>query len=789
MKIKHIKIQTYQDMRRIYLLAFGLFLIVSNTQAQIDFTQTSNTFDNMKFIYDIDTGDVEGDGDLDVIIMGNNGASNVTEIYLNDGSGNYSILSGTNLPYYAGGGVNVKLVDIEGDNDMDVVLMGLVTSPSLAAVADLYRNDGGSTFTKLTSPFTGAFDGSIIAGDVDGDNDMDIFIQGQAFTGNADRNCLYKNDGSGNFTKVSISTAAHTSGSSMFRDVDNDNDLDLFIFSQNKLDYFENDGAGNFTELFFANGTIAGNFTKIGVLDIDGDNDLDLIAATPTITRLFTYDGKNELGYVVYTQVSGTSFVSGSNAPDIATGDFDGDGDEDIYLVSYSSGAYTGGFYFNDGYGRFYLENPSTFSLAAGVTIVANITGDSKPDLLTADFNNHDNLRLKTNISTIPSYALTLDGTNYYTAPHLSAWNTLPLTVEFKIKVPASTTEGNIILKGSGSSMRVRVLSSKLLLEYAGSGGTIPMWLNGNINDDNWHHIAIVVENSGATAYIDGLLNNTAPWNGTPGAISSTDNLVIGGPAGVEFNGALDELRVWSSARSLTEIVNNMCGEIANPPSEANLITYYKMNEYFGDTSFVELSSNANTMTINSSTLTTEAKQTGCTPPALPVELTTFQGRLINKAVHLTWQTASEENNEGFEIERSSNGQDWEIIGFVQGNGTTMEVFNYEFIDNQPSNGTNYYRLKQLDYDGSFEYSDVLNIEYRTRNIEYRIFPNPANDFLTIEIEEPTTFQILNAQGQEVLARTLDHTENIDIAHLPAGIYWVKILNNNTSTSQSLVIQ
>ena len=177
------------------------------------------------------------------------------------------------------------------------------------------------------------------------------------------------------------------------------------------------------------------------------------------------------------------------------------------------------------------------------------------------------------------------------------------------------------------------------------------------------------------------------------------------------------------------------------PANDANLVAYYKMNDHFDNIYFVDNSSNANTLTINSSTLTTEAEQVGCTPPVLPVELTAFNGRLVENEVHLNWTTASEQSNEGFDVELGITNYElgtslttdgviieWKTIGFVQGNGTTTDVSNYEFIDRQPNTGTNYYRLKQIDlptgqagYDGNFEYSDILNlsnIEQGISNIE-----------------------------------------------------------------------
>ncbi|NOX17514.1 MAG: hypothetical protein GXO87_04430, partial [Chlorobi bacterium] len=99
----------------------------------------------------------------------------------------------------------------------------------------------------------------------------------------------------------------------------------------------------------------------------------------------------------------------------------------------------------------------------------------------------------------------------------------------------------------------------------------------------------------------------------------------------------------------------------------------------------------------------------------LPVELTSFTASYFNDVVELNWRTATETNNSGFEIQRASSSttprQGWETIGFVEGNGTTAETHNYSFIDENVASGKYFYRLKQIDNNGSFEYSDVVEIE------------------------------------------------------------------------------
>ncbi len=96
--------------------------------------------------------------------------------------------------------------------------------------------------------------------------------------------------------------------------------------------------------------------------------------------------------------------------------------------------------------------------------------------------------------------------------------------------------------------------------------------------------------------------------------------------------------------------------------------------------------------------------------PVIPVELTSFTATVQGNAVHLNWSTSTETNNKGFEIERLQDSKieilkDWELIGFVEGNGSTTEPINYSFIDENVQPGVYQYRLKQIDFDGTFTYS------------------------------------------------------------------------------------
>ena len=179
-------------------------------------------------------------------------------------------------------------------------------------------------------------------------------------------------------------------------------------------------------------------------------------------------------------------------------------------------------------------------------------------------------------------------------------------------------------------------------------------------------------------------------------------------------------------------------------------------------------------------------------PEPLPVELTSFSAAVIGKDVKLSWNTATEINNFGFEIERSviSNGVrnlNWEKIGFVNGNGNSNSPKSYSFVDDKVTAGKYSYRLKQIDNDGQYEYSKTIEVDVNGVK-EYKLtqnYPNPFNPTTTIQYILPQAgmvkLTLYNILGQEI--RTLvnemkeagTHTINIDASDLNSGMYIYKI--------------
>ncbi len=183
---------------------------------------------------------------------------------------------------------------------------------------------------------------------------------------------------------------------------------------------------------------------------------------------------------------------------------------------------------------------------------------------------------------------------------------------------------------------------------------------------------------------------------------------------------------------------------------------------------------------------------------ALPVELVSFKALQKAENVQLTWQTASEMNNLGFEIERSMDAVNWRQIAFLSGQGTTDEEHTYSFTDWRPLTGVNYYRLKQVDFDGSFTYSRIINVDMRRHGSNFTIFPNPAKSSVTLIFDSKqtgdATLSLYDFTGRLVKLDAFSvegsgfRTE-IGLESLTAGVYLAKMNIGNEQWWERLIME
>jgi hypothetical protein len=143
--------------------------------------------------------------------------------------------------------------------------------------------------------------------------------------------------------------------------------------------------------------------------------------------------------------------------------------------------------------------------------------------------------------------------------------------------------------------------------------------------------------------------------------------------------------------------------------------------------------------------------------------------KLQNNQTQITWSVTTQLNNEKYIIEHS-NGRTFSSIGEITGDGTSNVIKHYEYIHTSPSICINYYRIKQVDFDSKYSYSDIASVRY-DGNGETNIYPNPATSEVTITTSEQTTLQIMDVYGRLLNTEDISEGQNtINVSELPTGI-------------------
>ena len=192
------------------------------------------------------------------------------------------------------------------------------------------------------------------------------------------------------------------------------------------------------------------------------------------------------------------------------------------------------------------------------------------------------------------------------------------------------------------------------------------------------------------------------------------------------------------------------------------------------------------------------------TIPPLPVELSSFSAVIISNTVHLNWETATEVNNYGFEVQKLQSelsNAEWESLGFIEGYGNSNSPKQYSFVDNSiTNNGTCSYRLKQIDNDGQYEFSKTIEVSFN-QPIEFSLsqnYPNPFNPATSIKYSIPTkqfvSLKIYNVLGKEVTVLVNEeqpegiYNVNFDASGLSSGVYFYKLQAGSFTATHKMIL-
>ncbi len=336
-------------------------------------------------------GDYDSDGNLDLLLAGQGNSGDVAAVYRNLGGGTFTDI-GLSLPTVreAAG----AWADYDRDGDLDFVLCGWSTNLG-ARFTRIYRNDGGGVFTQAAS-LTGVNNGAVAWGDVDNDGDLDLIVQGWS----SDRSTkLYRNDGGETFTEVTTGIIAVERGALAWGDYDNDGDLDLLITGGGSggeiARVYRNDGGTNFIDI--GAGLLGVSYRSVaawGDYDNDGDLDIFLMGYNGGVRYARVY--RNDGGVFTYVAAG----LAGGADAGAAWGDLDNDGDLDLCYSGYQSDARL---YRNDGGGAFSAYPNVLPDLRDASVAWGDYDRDGRLDLLLAGYTGSERLtKLYRNVSAAP---------------------------------------------------------------------------------------------------------------------------------------------------------------------------------------------------------------------------------------------------------------------------------------------------------------------------------------------------------------------------------------------------
>lgn len=399
-----------------------------------------------------------------------------------------------------------------------------------------------------------------------------------------------------------------------------------------------------------------------------------------------------------------------------------------------------------------------------------------------------------------------------FSAPH-------NFTIEVYFRFDGSTTKKKILSdNGDNTGFFFETNNSGGLEVGYGFGGSWWAASMGTITTGTWYHVAFTYNDDDC---VDAPL---VKWflNGT---LHTEHNLKDFGLCGAGFglaantgyatriadseywtgeNGeiSIEYVRFWNVDRTNAEIAADYQSE--DVCNESDLLLQYKFDDGTAGgnnssiTDVADCSSNGTDGSIHNMALTGSTSNFlfDNTSGVLPVELLSFDAKTQDEQVKLRWVTASEINNEGFEIQHSTDGFNWNRIDWVEGTGTTFEFQTYQFTHALPNQGINYYRLKQIDFDGAFEYSGVVSVDFSGGQNAFRIAPNPtsgtANVAFNFEDSNEKTLTIYNSIGKKVLQTDIEEEQTsieIQLPNLTQGIYTAEIISGRSRNTKRMFIR
>ncbi len=786
-------------------------------------------------------GDYDNDGMLDVFLTGYTGGGNIAKLYRNTGSG----FTEQGYSFTGVSGSSAAWGDYDNDGRLDIILAGYTGSDWVTLI---YRNTG-SGFTHAHS-LTGVANCSVSWGDYDNDGKLDILLAGASDSGYIAK--IYRNEGSVSNTvpaaprnlQSSVDTTTNNVNFSWNKSTDTEtpqNGLNYNIVigsSSNGADYLS-PMADRTTGLrrIAERGNSQTNQISIeaippgtyywSVQSID-----NTFAGSPFSTeQTFTTKAKNE----PTTQASGINFSSVTQFA-ITINWTNGDGASRIVLVKAGSAVdgnpadgmtYTAQTTFGQGSqigsGNYVVYNGSGTSVtvtglspstAYHVAVIEYNGTNAVTNYLTANPAEGNQTTQAGSVNTYVAFAFngSINSTVEH-APTTLGTNVAVLNNLFANNMNTGGSAGSVSGSGSGGVLTGSTQTNKYRIEGFDNSIAGGLYVYFKISPENGQSFAfseLRIHHPFGNSVGKSVVFPTKSRMKYPKVARSRESSYTGfgnlykrnNPMAVQSTRAADEITVGLIIGSNAEVFVNPTFNSSGQYWSADLSSV-STGESVEFRIYPNNSQGESYLELNSSGIELLGDVT-----VLPVELTSFASNVVEGGVLLNWSTATEVNNYGFQVQRKTEENDWIEIGFVQGHGNTNSPKDYSFTDKNVLGREYFYRLKQIDIDGSFEYSYIVRADLsgitgvneeipRTYNLSQN-FPNPFNPVTQIKYDLPeetfVTLKVYDIKGAEVVTIVNEEKQAgsysvfFNAANLASGIYFYALKTKEFSSVKKLVV-
>ncbi|TZF82086.1 T9SS type A sorting domain-containing protein [Pedobacter sp. BS3] len=658
---------------------------------------------------------------------------------------------------------DASVIDFDNDGKLDILISGENDS---GKALQAFKNNGDGTFTTVSVPFAPVTRASIDWNDIDQDGKPDVILSGSIdYNGTTDKSVeIYTSDGAGNFSSKAISGLTAVAPGCGFADLNNDGYVDFYVFGnifQGESGFYINNKAGGFTKTEFTDYDLVDPDVTPVDFDNDGDLDLFLMGKDNTTSTYVSVMLVNTNGVFAAQSLGITPRGDGS----AVWGDVDGDGRLDLLING--NGDWDGTETTGDVV-RLYRNNAGTFTKVA--TFQQYGQGSTGDGLRFADWNNDGKLDVivsgwsaNQNRQAADIY---LNNGDLTFTPYAYN-NNIPGVGESSIEVGDINNDGKIDLVVTGTSYNnygpgdLGGKASAVVLNpttTANAAPTAPAGLSVASNNPSeitlsWNAATDDSTPANSLSYNIFVKDANGVYYYYPLADESTGRLLLPRMGNVQFN------KSWT---------------IKNLPDGA-----YTWGVQAVDNSFAASTFATGTFTINGG--------------VLPVTLQQFSTGKENNRVKLQWVTAAESNNSHFEVEKSADGKNF---AYLQSVAAQHQANTYTVYDEQPYNGVNYYRLKQVDTDGKETVLGVKAVDFGIAvAVTATVYPNPAVQDIRVKLSRYTgsalAVNLIDISGK-VIYRQAVNSGVIDFAvnYQPApGLYLLQLTGEGLNQQLKLLVK